>query len=164
MTQPCRNPFVLFAFLTLAALAGTATPSVAQAATGLTGTQVFATKHGFAELVSRLEKAVKDNKMGIVARASATKGAASIGVTIPGNAVVMVYRPDFAVRMLAASVPAGIEAPLRYYVTENADGTASLTYRLPSAVFAPYGSTELDAMAQELDVIFAKIAQDAIGG
>jgi uncharacterized protein (DUF302 family) len=75
----------------------------------------------------------------------------------------MVFRNDCAVRMLAASVPAGIEAPLRIYVTENADGRASLTYRTPSSVFAPYGSAELDAMARELDPIFESIVQDAAG-
>ena len=83
--------------------------------------------------------------------------------TIPGNMVVGVYRPDFAVRMLDASVAAGIEAPLRFYITENADGTATLTYRKPSAVFAPYGVPALDEMAKELDAIFAKIAADAKG-
>ena len=69
------------------------------------------------------------------------------GIDIPGNAVVEVFRNDFAVRMLSASVPAGIEAPLRYYLTENADGSTTLTYRAPSAVFAPYGVSDLDAMA-----------------
>jgi uncharacterized protein (DUF302 family) len=75
--------------------------------------------------------------------------------------VVMVFHPKFAVRMLEASVPAGIEAPLRFYITENADGTTTLTYRDPSSVFAPYGSKKLDEMARELDGIFAKIAADA---
>ena len=65
--------------------------------------------------------------------------------------------------MLAASVPAGIEAPLRFYIAENADGTATLTYRTPSSVFAPYGSSDLNAMAGELDTIFEKIASDTIG-
>ena len=64
--------------------------------------------------------------------------------------------------MLKASVPAGIEAPLRFYLTENADGTATLTYRSPSAVFRPYASVELDAMAKELDTIFAAIARQAV--
>jgi uncharacterized protein (DUF302 family) len=64
--------------------------------------------------------------------------------------------------MLRASVPAGIEAPLRIYVTENADGTSRLTYRKPSAVFKPYGNAELDGMAAELDEIFAKIIGDAV--
>jgi uncharacterized protein (DUF302 family) len=64
--------------------------------------------------------------------------------------------------MLRASVPAGIEAPLRFYVTQNVNGTARLSYRRPSAVFKPYGSADLDAMAGELDVIFARIAKDAV--
>ena len=75
--------------------------------------------------------------------------------------VVMVFHPRFAVRMLEASVPAGIEAPLRFYITENADGTTTLTYREPSSVFAPYDNADLDAMAKELDAIFARIAADA---
>jgi uncharacterized protein (DUF302 family) len=127
------------------------------------GTFVIKTPHAFDTLVARLERAISDNRMGLVAQASASRGAAARGVKIPGNAVLMVFRNDFAVRMLAASVPAGIEAPLRLYVTENNDGTASLTYRIPSAVFAPYGSPELDSMAKELDGIFDKIVRDAVG-
>lgn len=127
------------------------------------GTRVLKTPHAFAVLTQRVEKAIEANGMGLVAQASASRGAAARGVKIPGNAVLMVFRNDYAVRMLAASVPAGIEAPLRLYVTENADGTASLSYRTPSAVFAPYGNPALDALARELDPIFEKIAADASG-
>jgi uncharacterized protein (DUF302 family) len=128
------------------------------------GTTVIDTDVPFATFEDRLRQAIRENRMGIVAEASATRGAQSIGVTIPGNAVIMVFRPDFAVRMLKASVPAGIEAPLRLYLTEAGDGTATLTYRRPSSVFAPYGNAELDAMAGELDGIFAKIVADAQSG
>lgn len=128
------------------------------------GTNVMKTGYGYEELVSRLDAAVKANRMGLVTRASATLGARSLGKTIPGNMVVGVYRPDFAIRMLEASVPAGIEAPLRFYITENEDGTATLTWRSPSAVFAPYEVPALDAMAKELDEIFARIAAQATGG
>jgi uncharacterized protein (DUF302 family) len=120
--------------------------------------------HGFDELVARIEKSIADNKMGLVAQASASRGAASRGVKIPGNAVLMVFRNDFAVRMLEASVPAGIEAPLRIYVTEGPDGKASVAYRKPSAVFGPYRNPKLDALAAELDPIFDKIVRDAAGG
>lgn len=127
----------------------------------LPGTHTLPSTHGFSTLVSRLEAAVAQHKMGLVATASASAGAAGRGVKIPGNAVLMVFRNDYAVRMLQASVPAGIEAPIRFYVTENADGTASLTYRAPSAVFAPYASATLNAMAAELDPVFERIAHDA---
>ncbi len=125
------------------------------------GTNVLPTTHSFKTLWGKLEKAIGDNEMGLVGRASASIGASRRDVKIAGNAVFGVYRNDFAVRMLKASVPAGIEAPLRFYLTENADGTATLTYRTPSAVFGPYGGGDLDAMAKELDTVFAAIAKQA---
>ena len=137
-------------------------PAVAQKAMPIPGTNVIKTPHSYKALIQRLDKAVKKNKMGLVNRASATLGAQRVlGLTIPGNMVVGVYHPRFAVRMLKASIPAGIEAPLRFYITENADKTATLRYRTPSSVFAPYGNAALDTMARELDRIFAAIAKDA---
>lgn len=123
-------------------------------------TKTITTPQSFDETVGRLGKAIVDNKMSLVAEASASKGAASRGIKIPGNTVLMVFRNDYAVRMLKASVPAGIEAPLRIYVTENASGS-SVSYRSPSATFAPYKNSELDALASELDPIFDKIVADA---
>jgi uncharacterized protein (DUF302 family) len=137
--------------------------AAAQSDEPLAGTVTLDSSLSFEELSTSLEEAVEANEFAVVTRASASAGAASRGVTIPGNLVVGVYRNDYAVRMLEASVPAGIEAPLRFYVTENADGTASLTYREPTAVFAPYGVPELDAMAAELDPIWRRIAEQATG-
>lgn len=153
-----------FVTATLALVIGSL-PAAAAEWEAPTGWEVYDTQQTYAALVESLGAAVKANKMGLVTRASATKGAASIGKTIPGNMVVGVYRPDFAVRMLEASVPAGIEAPIRFYITENADGTARLSYQTPSAVFAPYedGGEALDTLAAELDAIFAKIAEEAAG-
>jgi uncharacterized protein (DUF302 family) len=136
----------------------------AQSAAPRPGTHTAASSYGFDALATRLEKSIETNKMGLVAQASASRGAAARGVNIPGNLVLMVFRNDYAVRMLAASVPSGIEAPLRLYVTEGRNGKASVTWRVPSAVFAPYGSAELDAMARELDPVFENIVRDATGG
>ena len=127
-------------------------------------TRVLPTRHSFDQLLGRIERAVEKNGLGVVATASASRGAAARGVKIPGNAVVMVFRNDFAVRLLAASIPAGIEAPLRLYVTENADRTATLSFRVPSAVFAPYRHPEVERLARELDQAIDRIAKDAAGG
>lgn len=91
--------------LAMALFAGS---SAAAADAPYPGTMTVASKHGFDELVSRVEAAVSDHKMGLVAQASASRGAAARGVRIPGNAVLMVFRNDYAVRMLQASVHAGI--------------------------------------------------------
>lgn len=145
----------------LAGLVGAPLPRAVAADYPYDGMVEMDTPHRFDELLERLVQAVKDHGMFVVSQASASRFAASRDIDIPGNAIVDVFRNDFAVRMLEASVPAGFEAPLRLYVTESADGTARLTYRRPSAVFAPYGGPGLDAMAAELDVVFDGIARQA---
>jgi len=132
-------------------------------ADGLPGSMTLQTDKPFGALVEAVNASVTANGFFVVTRASASIGASKRGVTIPGNMVIGVYRNDYAVRMLEASVASGIEAPLRFYVTENADGTASLTYRRPSAVFAPYdGGQALKDMAVELDAVWQKIADGAV--
>lgn len=125
------------------------------------GMVVLRTQHSFADLVARTEKAVADSGLAVVTKASASAGAASRGITIPGNVVLGVFRNDFATRMLAQSIPAGIEAPVRIYITETADHTATLAYRRPSAIFAAYGGGDLAKIGHELDGLFQKIATEA---
>ncbi len=139
-----------------------AVPAHAEIPMPYSGTKIVETGKPFGGFVKSLLAAIAANKMGVVADACATCGAKAIGVTIPGNRVVMIYHPRFAVRMLKASVAAGIEAPLRLYVTEQPDGHARLTYRLPSHVFRPYKVADLDAMAKELDGIVGKIVAAAL--
>lgn len=129
------------------------------------GWMVLPSGHRFAALFERLQAAVEANGMAIVTTASASEGAKAQGITIPGNRVVGVFRNDFARRMLAASVAAGIEAPIRFYLTENPDGSGTLSYRTPAAVFAPYadeGGAALKALAGELDALFERIARAAV--
>jgi uncharacterized protein (DUF302 family) len=116
----------------------------------------------FAKVAEALEQAITDQKMALICHANAQKGAAARGVTIKGNQVLMVFRNDFAVRLLAADPAAGFEAPIRIYVYENADGTATVAYVPPSAVFAPYKHPEVRAVAAELDPIFKTIVDRAL--
>ena len=95
------------------------------------GWVIVPTDYAYSELVSRVNAAVKAEKMGLVTRASASSGAKGRGLSIRGNMIIGVYRNDYAVRMLNASVAAGIEAPIRFYVTENPDGAATLSWKTP---------------------------------
>ena len=116
----------------------------------------------FQKVVEALEQAVAEQKMALVCRANAQSGAAARGVKIKGNQVLMVFRNDFAVRLLAADPAAGFEAPVRIYLYENPDGTAALTYLPPSSVFASYAHPEVKKVAAELDPIFKSMVDRAL--
>ncbi len=129
------------------------------------GWVVMPTTKPYAQLVDDVKSAVKANKMGVVTQAGPTGAAKNRGITIPGNRVIGVFNNRYAVRILGLSTAAMIEAPIRIYVTENEDGSASLSYKTPSTVFAPYmaeADADLGVAAGELDAIFLSIAEAAV--
>ena len=129
------------------------------------GWVVMPTVKAYIQLIEDVIAAVKANKMGVVSQAGPTQAAANRGITIPGNRVIGVFNNAIAVRTLALATAAMIEAPIRIYVTENEDGTATLSYKTPTLVFTPYmdeGGAELAEIAAELDAIFATIAEQAV--
>ncbi|GFE50541.1 hypothetical protein So717_22940 [Roseobacter cerasinus] len=128
------------------------------------GWVVIGTDKPHATLLADLKAAVKAKKMGVVTQAGPTGAAKARGITIPQNRIVGVFNNDFAVKILAHSTAAMIEAPIRFYVTEDPDGTATLSYKTPSFVFAPYlqeAGPDLDALAKDLDSRFTAIANAA---
>ncbi len=130
----------------------------------LPGWAIHRTGEDYHALIEKTEAAVQESPMGVVFKASPTGPAKNLGVELPGNMVIGVYGPQFAIRSLEASVPAQIEPPLRLYVTENEDGTATLSYKLPTVIFSAYpdGGPALAELATELDGILAEIAKNAV--
>ena len=152
-------------FAALIAVASMTLPALADSVSPRAGWSVAETSKSYTQLIADLKSAVKAHKFGVVTQAGPTKAAANRGVTIPGNRVIGVFNNVYAVRTLKTSTAAMIEAPIRFYVTENPDDTATLSYKTPSHVFAPYmdeGGAELAEIAAELDVIFADIAAAAV--
>ena len=126
-----------------------ATPVLADPAVGRVTVD---TNKPFAAYVGALPDAITASGFNIVGIACATCAIQNaLGETVAGNRVFLFFRPDYARRMLQADVEAGIEAPIRLYVTERPDGTARATYRAPSAVFGAYGNDALTVMGRELD-------------
>lgn len=152
-------------FAAILAMAPLALPAAADSVAPRTGWVVHDTTYGYAELLERLRAAVREAGMGLVTEAGPTEAARNRGEEIPGNRVIGVFRNDFAVRAVRIAPAAMIEAPIRFYVTEDSDGTATLSYKTPGFVFAPYediGGENLAALAGELDVIFAAIAEAVV--
>jgi uncharacterized protein (DUF302 family) len=108
------------------------------------------------ETVAKLLAGVEAENMRIVAHINGQANAAKMGKQVPADQILEIFRPDFAIRVWSACKPAGYDIPLRIYVYEL-DSAVKVACRLPSEVFAPYGSSELDAIGNELDTIFNNI-------
>lgn len=154
-----------FATCLVAVLLVLAGPSSAENPTPHPGTVTLETGKPFEPFVDAFAKAITGNGFNVVGIACANCAIKGVfGETVPGNRVFLFFKPAYARRMLAASVAAGIEAPIRVYATEGPDGTARVTYRLPSAVFGAYEVPDLTAMGRELDDHVARIVADAAAG
>ncbi|MDA1308434.1 MAG: DUF302 domain-containing protein [Proteobacteria bacterium] len=152
---------VLAIFALLVLLAAPAAAANPQPYSGMVTVEI---EKPFKAFVKAIRPALKKHKFNIVGVACANCAAKSLGKTIPGNRVILFFAPRYAVRMLAASTAAGIEAPIRIYVTETAKGMAEVTYRLPSHVFGAYDVEDLTAMGKELDAMMTTILESAVAG
>lgn len=152
-------------FLAILLLAISLPASAGETIPARPGWVIHQTTLSYDDLRERMPAAIKAAGMGKVTEAGPTAVAANRGIKIPGSRVYGIFNNDFAVRVIRLSVSAMIEAPIRMYVTGNPDGTATLSYRSPSHVLAPYideAGPELGVIATELDTIFARIAETAL--
>lgn len=108
------------------------------------------------DTVDRLLAGVDAENMRVVAHINGQANAARLGKRVPADQILEIFRPDYAIRVWAACKPAGHDIPLRIHVYEL-DDAVKVACRLPSEVFEPYGSGELDAIGAELDTVFNNI-------
>jgi len=106
--------------------------------------------------VEALKSGIDAANMRLVAHINGQANALKIGKEVPADQILEIFRPDFAIKVWAACKPAGHDIPLRIHVYEDGNET-KVACRLPSEVFAPYGSDALMAVGEELDAIFNTI-------
>jgi uncharacterized protein (DUF302 family) len=112
--------------------------------------------------ITALTGAIEAENMRIVAHINGQANAAKMGKVVPADQILEVFRPDYAIRVWQACKPAGHDIPLRIHVYEDG-GKVVVACRMPSEVFAPFGSPELDAIGAELDGVFDNILAAAQG-
>lgn len=129
------------------------------------GWEIRQTEKPYARLLDDFKEVVPMVGMAVVTEAGPTEAAKARDVDIPGNRVIGVFDNDTAVRLLKLSTPAMIEAPIRFYVTEDAEGRGRLSWKRPSAILATYADGKngdaISEIGQSLDRVFLAIAERA---
>jgi uncharacterized protein (DUF302 family) len=106
--------------------------------------------------VAELLAGIEAENMRVVAHINGQANAAKMGKEVPADQILEVFRPDFAIRVWTACKPAGHDIPLRIHVYEEGDAV-KVACRMPTEVFAPFGSDALNEIGAELDGIFSNI-------
>lgn len=114
------------------------------------------------QVVELLLGGIEAENMRVVAHIDGQANAARMGKEVPADQILEVFRPDYAIRVWQACKPAGHDIPLRIHVYEDGEHVV-VACRMPSEVFAPFGSTELHAIGVELDAVFDRILQTVAG-
>jgi uncharacterized protein (DUF302 family) len=105
---------------------------------------------------AKLTEAAQAVPMGVLAHINGQANCAKKGIAVPADQILEIFRPDFAIRVWQAHKPAGIDIPLRIHLYD-AGGKTVVNFRTARAVFAPYASPALDAIAGDIDPIFTRI-------
>jgi uncharacterized protein (DUF302 family) len=124
--------------------------------------KTFNTSLSVDDAIAKLWSSIEAQNMRVVAHINGQANAAKIGKTVPGDQILEIFRPDFAIRVWAACKPAGHDIPLRIHVYEE-EGETKVACRMPTEVFEPFSSPALTEVGTELDVIFNNILETVSG-
>lgn len=124
--------------------------------------KTFTTPMSAEDAVKALLAGIEAQNMRVVAHINGQANAAKMGKEVPADQILEIFRPDFAIRVWAACKPAGHDIPLRIHVYEEGD-EVKVACRMPTEVFAPFASNDLDEIGKELDIIFDAILKTATG-
>ncbi|CAN5471660.1 MAG: DUF302 domain-containing protein [Rubrobacteraceae bacterium] len=114
----------------------------------------------FDEVVEAIIASIESSGMLLVADIDVRKNAAKRGIELTGNRILEVSRLDYAARIWAMEIEAGVDIPIRIHVHEDEGGGVTVRCRTPLEVLSRHGNDELTLFAAELDPVFEKIVCD----
>lgn len=115
----------------------------------------------FKTTVSRLEAAVRANRLMVVGQFNHQNMLTMLNMKIKGSQTFEVFHPQYGKALFENDTAAGIVVPLRLFVFEREDGKTTVVYYKPSAAFAPFKNPKLDELGRTLDGLLEAIAGEA---
>jgi len=143
----------------LGALVAASGPLGAENADGLI---VKRSAYGVDETVDRLETALDEKGISIMARIDHASNAARAGETLPPTQLLMFGNPKLGTPLMQSARTAGIDLPMKALIYER-DGAVFLAYNDPAHIAARHGIEDradvIDRMTRALDAITEQAAR-----
>jgi uncharacterized protein (DUF302 family) len=131
------------------------------AAEGLT---TIKSNFGSKDTMSRLEAEVKARGMTVFAHIPHDRGAASVGVPLRPNDLLIFGNPNVGTGLMQSAPTIGIDLPLKVLVWQDADGTTWLSYNDPAWLARRHGlGAEAEATTKTMAGALAAVTAAAAG-
>ena len=139
-----------------------AQPGVATAAAD--GVLRVRSAHNFGETVSRIEAAVRANKIRFFGEIDQANLAATAKISLRPSKLLLFGNPPLGIQLLTANPLAGLDWPVRMLVTQDADGQVWVAYTDFAFIAHRYGITDRDAVIAMATKVSALVAGSTAGG
>ena len=117
------------------------------------------TKYSFDAAITETTRVLQENGFGILTRIDFDqKIKEKLGHTLPKTAILGACNPAFAYEAYLKNPEMLLLIPCNAVVSEILEGTR-ISFIRPSAMIAPLGSSELDALSKNVDGLFLDLAR-----
>lgn len=117
--------------------------------------------HPVQETMDRVEAAVEENGLIVVARIDHAANAANADMELRPTQLLIFGNPELGTQLMQRAQTVGIDLPQKFLAWEDADGTVYLSYNDPEYLAARHGIGGEDQVIQQISKALATIAENA---
>ncbi|MGI8642695.1 MAG: DUF302 domain-containing protein [Thermomicrobiales bacterium] len=113
------------------------------------------------ETMDRLETALEENDLIVVARIDHAANAENAGLELPPTQLIIFGNPQLGTPLMQSERTVGIDLPQKFLVWEDADGTVYVGYNDPVYLAERHGISGQDDVIQQVSQALAMLAETA---
>ncbi len=115
-----------------------------------------------AQIVKALQAAIADAGLKLLYEIDVRAALANAGHRVLGARLMFYFHPDLVQRVLRTDWTAMVEAPLKFLVIEQPDGTTTVRWADPAVSFSRYGHLALAEFGHELSSIADRVVDRSL--
>ncbi|MDJ0736669.1 MAG: DUF302 domain-containing protein [Nostocaceae cyanobacterium] len=123
--------------------------------------QTIESQYSVEETVSRLQKEIKDRKLGIFATIDHAANAADVDLELPPTTLIIFGSPVVGTVLMQNQQTIGIDLPLKYLVWQDACGTVRIGYNTTRFLKIRHRIRDTDEVFNNIENALNAIAQKA---
>lgn len=113
------------------------------------------------ETMDRLEAAIEEAGLIVVARVDHAANAANAGLELRPTQLLIFGNPELGTQLMQSNQSIGIDLPQKFLAWEAEDGTVDLTYNDPLSIAQRHGIDDRDEVIQQVANALAMLAEGA---